>query len=218
MGPRGDDLAEMDFYVGKIVGLLKELGLEKNTLIIFSSDNGPILDDGYADKAVELLGDHKPGGPYKGGKYSIYEAGTRMPTIVYWPGTVKPETSSAMLSQVDLYASIADLVGQKIQPGDAPDSQDHLDAWLGKTQKGRDVMLEEAFTLGLRMGDWKYIARQTKATPDWLKNKDVPTGLSDQPQLYNLKNDVGETKNMIFTNPDIQERIEKKLREIMKKP
>jgi len=217
MGPRGDDIAEMDFYTGKIIELLKELGLEKNTLIIFSSDNGPILDDGYDDNAAELLGDHKPGGPFKGAKYSIYEAGTRMPTIVYWPGTVKPGTSSAMLSQVDLYASIAKLVGQEIQPGYAPDSEDHLDAWLGKSQVGRNFMLEEAFTLGLRMGDWKYVAPQTKATPDWLKNKDVPTGLSDQPQLYNLNDDVGETKNLVSANSDILGKMVKKLQEIMEK-
>lgn len=211
MGPRGDDIAEMDFYVGKIIGLLKKLGLTKKTLIIFSSDNGPVLDDGYADQAVELLGNHKPGGQYKGGKYSIYEAGTRMPTIVYWPGTVKPGTSSALLSQVDLYASLAKLVGQKIQPGDAPDSQDRLDAWLGKTQVGRDVMLEEAFTLGLRMGSWKFVAPQTKPTPDWLKNKDVPTGLGNEPQLYNLKDDVGETDNVASAYPEILKGMEQKL-------
>ena len=215
MGRRGDDIAEMDWCTGEIIKQLEELGLTKNTLVILSSDNGPILDDGYSDGAVELLGDHKSGGPYKGAKYSIFEAGTRMPTIVYWPGTVNPGVSSAMLSQVDLYASLARLAGQKISPGDAPDSKDHLDAWLGKSPQGRELMLEEAFTFGLRLGDWKYINPQSGITPDWLKNKAVETGLSDEVQLYNLKNDIGETKNLAFEFPDVVKRMQTKLSEIM---
>lgn len=215
MGRRGDDIAELDWVVGDIINHLKELGLTKNTLVILSSDNGPILDDGYADGAVELLGDHKPGGPYKGAKYSIYEAGTRMPTIVYWPGIIQPGRSSAMLSQVDLYASLAKLVGQKVQSGDAPDSEDHLDAWLGKSSKGRQLMLEEAFTYGLRMGDWKFIAPQTGTTPDWLKNKDVETGLTDHYQLYNLKIDSGETRDVVADYPEVAEKMKAKLAALM---
>lgn len=65
--------------------------------------------------------------------------------------------SNALLSQVDLYASLAGLVEEKVQPDDAPDSEEHLAAWLGNTRKGRDVMLEEAFTLGLRMGEWNIL-------------------------------------------------------------
>jgi len=83
MGSRGDDIAQMDWLVGRLLKTVKRLGLSKNTIIIFSSDNGPVLNDGYDDKAEELLGNHKPGGPFKGGKYSAFEAGTRVPTIVY---------------------------------------------------------------------------------------------------------------------------------------
>jgi len=117
MGARGDAIAEMDWSTGEVLKTLDEIGLTDNTLIIFSSDNGPILDDGYTDQAAELLGDHKPGGSYRGAKYSILEAGTRMPTIVSWPGTVDPGISTAMLTQVDLYASLAKLVGQEVKPG-----------------------------------------------------------------------------------------------------
>lgn len=81
MGPRGDCLLEFDWSVGEVLNALERLGLDKNTLVIISSDNGPVVDDGYKDQAVELLGDHKPGGKYRGGKYSIYEAGTRVPCI-----------------------------------------------------------------------------------------------------------------------------------------
>ncbi len=216
MGPRGDAIAEMDWTTGEVLNTLEELGLSKNTLVIFSSDNGPILDDGYSDQAVEKLGDDKPGGPFRGAKYSVFEAGTRMPTIVYWPGKVKAGTSAAMLTQVDLYASLAKLVGQKVEAGNAPDSEDHLDAWLGKTGKGREIMPEEAFTMGLRMSDWKYIAPQTTPTPDWMINKQIESGLSTEPQLYNLKTDIGETKNVIASHPQIAERMKKLLEEIEK--
>ncbi|MGV3540138.1 MAG: sulfatase-like hydrolase/transferase, partial [Rufibacter sp.] len=90
MGPRGDAIVQTDWVTGELVKSLKELGLAENTLLIFTSDNGPVLNDGYSDKAEELVGEHKPGGPYRGGKYSAYEAGTRVPTIAYWPGTIKP--------------------------------------------------------------------------------------------------------------------------------
>jgi arylsulfatase A-like enzyme len=216
MGPRGDAIAQMDWCVGEIVKHLEELRLAQNTLIIFSSDNGPILDDGYDDKAVELLGSHQPAGPFNGAKYSILEAGTRMPTIVYWPGTVKSGTSSALLTQVDLYASLANLVGQQVAPGDATDSENYLDAWLGRTEKGREYMLEEAYTFALRKGDWKYIRPQAGETPDWMKNKKVNSGLTDEIQLYNLKNDLGETKNIASDHPEIVQELSQKLDSIIR--
>lgn len=215
MGPRGDAIAQLDWCTGELIKKIEDLGLAENTLIIFTSDNGPILDDGYVDQAIELVGKHKPAGPYRGSKYSIYEAGTRMPAIVYWPGTVSPGKSSAMLTQVDLYASLADLVGQKIDKGDAPDSKNYLNAWFGRTKKGREVMLEEAYTLGLRMGNWKYILPQSQPTPDWLQNKDIETGLMGKAQLYNLKKDKAEQKNVLHENPKIAAKMEKKMNEIL---
>ncbi|MBK0384068.1 arylsulfatase [Pedobacter sp. SD-b] len=200
MGSRGDDIAQMDWSVGELMKALKSKGLDKNTLIIFTSDNGPVLNDGYDDKAEELVGDHKPGGPLKGGKYSIYEAGTRVPTVVYWPEKVKPGTSEALVNQVDLFASLAKLTGQKLAPKDAPDSFDVLDALLGKSKTGRDVMLEEGFTLALRDNNWKFIAPQSKPTPNWLKNKNIASGLQETPQLFDLKSDISETKNLAATN------------------
>ena len=216
MGARGDAIAQMDWCVGEVVKQLEKLGLNEKTLIIFSSDNGPILDDGYDDKAVEMLGDHRPAGPYSGAKYSILEAGTRMPTIVYWPGTVNPRTSSALLTQVDLYASLANLVGQQVAPGDAIDSENHLEAWLGQTETGRKYLLEEAYTLALRKDDWKFIRPQSGGTPDWMKNKNVNSGLSSEIQLFNLKDDVNETNNVAKDHPEIVAELSQKLDSISK--
>lgn len=109
LGPRGDAILEFDWIVGQVMDKLKKLNLDKNTLVILSSDNGPVIDDGYQDQAVELLGDHKPWGPFRGGKYSSFEAGTRVPQIVRWPAKVKSGVSDAVVSQMDWYASFASI-------------------------------------------------------------------------------------------------------------
>lgn len=203
MGPRGDAIAQMDWVTGELIKTLEELGIAENTLVIFTSDNGPVLDDGYADQAVELIGAHKPAGPFRGAKYSAYEGGTRVPTIAYWPGVIEPGESNAVLSQVDLYASLAKLTNQQLQAEEAPDSEEMLSAWLGESKEGRQVILEEAFVLALRKGDWKYIEPGSEEeAPDWLKNKDVESGLMQKPQLFNLATDIGEQHNLAATHPD----------------
>jgi arylsulfatase A len=217
MGSRGDDIVQMDWLTGQVMQTLDKLGLTKNTLVIFSSDNGPILNDGYEDQSETLAGNHKPAGPFKGGKYSAYEAGTRVPTIVYWPLHVKAGLSNALVSQVDFYASLATLAGQKLNADEAPDSFDMLPVLLGKVAAGRKAMLEEAFTLAIRDGNWKYIAPQTKGTPAWLKNKQVPTGLSTNAQLFDLKNDKEEQHNIINKYPAQAEKMKKMIEEIESK-
>ena len=96
LGPRGDVIAEMDWCVGQMLDALESLGLDENTIVVFSSDNGPVLDDGYDDRAEELVGDHHPAGPLRGGKYSLFDGGTRVPFILRWSGTVAPGTTSAL--------------------------------------------------------------------------------------------------------------------------
>lgn len=216
MGPRGDDIVEMDWMTGEVMKTLKELGLEDNTLVIFSSDNGPVLDDGYADQAVIKIGDHKPAGIYKGGKYSAYEGGTRVPTIAFWPGKIKPGESDALFSQVDIFSSLASLVGVDITANKtAPDSQDMLKTLLGEVKTGRHEMVEEAFTMSLRFDEWKYIKPVSQKTPDWLKNKTIPTGLQSDPQLYNLKDDPMESHNLADQYPEMVKQLSEKLAKIM---
>jgi arylsulfatase A-like enzyme len=113
MGPRGDAIIEADWCIGEFMKTLEDEGLTENTLVIFSSDNGPVLDDGYKDDAVEKLGNHKPSGVLRGGKYSLFEGGTRVPFVTYWKGVIKPQVSDALVCQMDILASLANLIGEK---------------------------------------------------------------------------------------------------------
>ena len=205
MGPRGDAIVQTDWMVGAVVAELERLGIDDETLVIFTSDNGPVLDDGYSDDAVERLGAHLPSGPYRGGKYSAYEAGTRVPTIVRWPGRIATGTSDALVSQIDLYASIAALVDTALRPGEAPDSRNQLDAWLGRSDIGRDViLLESVGPLSLRQGQWKYIMPfATDSRLDWVRDdKDIEGGFLPQRQLFDLQSDPQEKLNVAEQFPD----------------
>lgn len=216
MGPRGDAIVQMDWITGQVMNKLKELGLEKNTLVIFTSDNGPVLNDGYADMAEEKLGGHNPAGPYRGGKYSSFEAGTRVPHIVYWPKVVAPGETNALFSQLDYFASFAALTGAKLPSGVAPDSENQLSALLGNTKKAREVLLEESFTLALRQGKWKYIrpVDKSKKFPTWLANKNIESGLQYEPQLFDLERDINENINVANDFPEIVRQMEARLKEI----
>ncbi len=200
MGPRGDAIIEADWCVGQILAALDKLKLTKNTLVIFSSDNGPVVDDGYKDDAVARLGDHKPAGPLRGGKYSNFEGGTRVPLIVRWPGNVKQGVSDALLCQIDLLASFAALVGQQLAPADASDSQNILAALLGKTKRGRDQLVEQASALSLRLGEWKYI--EPSRGPKVNANTNTEMGNDPGGQLYNLATDLGEKHNLAVQQPE----------------
>lgn len=215
MGPRGDAIAQMDWCTGQIMKSLETHGLMENTLIVFTSDNGPVLNDGYMDQAEELAGSHDPSGPFRGGKYSNYEAGTRVPAIVCWKGTIQPGISDAMISQVDLYASLSRLVGHEPSTGEAPDSQELLDTWMGRSATGREVLVEEAYSLSLRKKNWKYISPAKGTGPAWLKGKNIETGRSAEPQLYDLDNDLGEQHNLAADYPEKVKEMAAELRDIV---
>jgi arylsulfatase A-like enzyme len=160
LGYRGDAIVELDWCVGELTKTLKRLGLEKNTLVVFCSDNGPVLDDGYKDGAVEKLGNHKPAGPYSGGKYTIQEGGTRTPFITSWPGKIEPGESDEVVCTVDLAASFAAMTGVKLPADACLDSFNVLGALLGeKDAKGREHLIQQdngqRGNFGFRVGDWK---------------------------------------------------------------
>lgn len=211
MGPRGDAIAEFDWSVGQIIETLERLNLTENTIIILSSDNGPVVDDGYKDQAVELLGDHKPAGTLRGGKYSAFEAGTRIPFIVSWPGKVNHGVSDALVSQADFFASLAQLTGQPIPVNSATDSQNSLDTWLGRSDKDRDFVVQQSVsgTLSIIDKNLKYIT-PSKAEKISL-NTGIELGNDTIPQLYDLVNDAGEKNNIASENPGKVKELEAEL-------
>ena len=194
LGPRGDVILQLDDAVGQILATLDRLKLTENTLVIFSSDNGPILDDGYKDQARELNGAHRATGPLRGNKYSAYEAGTRVPFIVRWPARVKPGVSDALVCQVDLLASFAALTGQNFDARTAPDSENQLASLLGESPRGRTSLVEQGGPLALRDGEWKFIPPSNGARLN--TNTKTEIGNAPQPQLFNLADDLGETNNL----------------------
>ncbi|MEZ5000642.1 MAG: arylsulfatase [Bacteroidales bacterium] len=197
LGPRGDVIAEADWCIGEIYKTLESNSLLENTLIIISSDNGPVLNDGYYDDAVEMNGIHTPGGPLRGGKYSLFEAGTRVPFIVYWKGKVSPARSDAIVSQLDLFSSLASMTGSSMR---GPDSKDILDALLGKSDKGREeLVIEASGRTALRLGDWIMIPPYPGA--EIALDVNIELGNSSEYQLYNLKTDIGERVNLATSEP-----------------
>ncbi len=217
LGPRGDAILQLDWTVGEIVKTLTQNNLLENTLIIFTSDNGLVLDDGYKDQAVEKLGNHKPAGVFRGGKYSAFEAGTRVPFIVSWKGKVKAgKTSHALFSQIDLYASLANLAGQTPQANQGPDSKNYLKTLINEKETSREYLVEQSInsTLSVLVGDWKFIEPSTGAK----MNKDTHTELGNDPggQLYDLQNDPGERNNLITSNPEKAKELKQLLEQIKK--
>jgi arylsulfatase A-like enzyme len=207
LGPRGDVILQFDWTAGEIMKTLERLKLAENTIVILTSDNGPVVDDGYKDQAKEKLDGHRPAGPLRGGKYSAFEGGTRIPFIVRWPKVVKPGVSDALVCQIDFLASFARLTGQKLAENDAPDSLDLLDAFLGKSKKGRDTLVEQSAGLALRKQQSKYI--EPHNGPSFVKATGTETGNDPNGHLYELGKDLGETNNL--TNPKATESLHKVL-------
>ena len=202
MGPRGDAIAQLDWCVGQRLRTLDRLKLAENTLVIFTSDNGLVLNDGYLDEANEKLGDHRPSGPYRSGKYSKYEGGTRVPFVARWPGEIKAATTAnALFGQIDLAATFASLVGADVPEGSLPDSLNHVDALLGKDSVGRPHLIHESNGLALRQGAWKYVTSGkvrdglNSGAQRKIRNVSLPG------ELFHLQRDPSEKANLAASEP-----------------
>ena len=198
MGPRGDAIIEADWCVGELYETLKSIGIIDNTLILFSSDNGPVLNDGYYDDSDVKNGDHLPSGPYRGGKYSLFEAGTRVPFFTYWKGKIQPGVSDSMVSQLDLLSSLAQLVGSEVR---TEDSLPLIDLFMGQSDNGRNEMVIEATSrTAFKKGDWVMIPPyEGPAINDKVQ---IELGNDSEFQLYNLLDDVGQQNNLASQNPE----------------
>jgi arylsulfatase A-like enzyme len=200
LGFRGDTIVEFDWCVGEIMKTLDRLKLAENTLIVLCSDNGPVLDDGYKDGAVEKLGSHDPAGPFSGGKYSVLEGGTRTPFITRWSGRIKPGVSDQVVCTIDLAASFAALTGTPLADNTCLDSQNVLPALLGDADaKGRDHLLQQdnsGSNFGLRMGDWKLVRMKSKGKSEAKVSRKKREDAGGLHRLYHLADDPGETKDV----------------------
>jgi arylsulfatase A-like enzyme len=223
-GVRGDVIQQIDWQVGEIMKTLKRLDLEKDTIIIFSSDNGPILFDGYYDRSVEDLNGHQPTAGLRGWKYLTYEGGCRVPFIARWPQQIKPRVSDQLFSLVDIYATLAKIVGQKIPAHTAPDSLDLSPVLLGKTKKNvRDnTVLHGIGGLALRQGDWKYIPATAGAggIGSGANAADARFAAANipEPLLFDLAADPNETTNVIAQHPKKAKELAKQLETIKGAP
>lgn len=203
MGPRGDAIVEADWCVGELIAHLEKEGLLENTMIIFSSDNGPVLNDGYKDDAAEKVGEHKPAGGLRGGKYSLFDGGTHIPLFVYWKGTISPVISDALICQMDLIASLGKLVNASLPEG--LDSREYLDTFMGKKLQARENLVVEAQgRMAYRQGDWMMI-------PPYCGQERNLTGneLGNLPEyaLFNLKEDKAQQENRVVGNEPLLEEM-----------
>ncbi|MFT3747913.1 MAG: arylsulfatase [Agriterribacter sp.] len=206
LGTRGDVILQLDATVGQVQRVLDSLGISDNTMIIFSSDNGPVVDDGYADSAVIKLNGHAPSGPLRGGKYSAFDAGTRVPFIVKWNKSIKAgKTSNVLFSQVDLLSCFAALTGQQLTAGEAGDSFNALDVLLGRSDKNRKYVIEHANTLSVIKGKWKYI--EPNDGPAINKQVNIELGNLPKAQLYDLSEDIGEKNNLAEKHPQVVKKL-----------
>ena len=218
MGLRGDAIVQFDWSVGEIVRTLEEQGLLDNTLIILSSDNGPVLDDGYVDQAEELVGEHSPTGGLRGGKYSAYEGGTRVPFIVHWPAEIKASAvKDELVSQIDFLDVMACVAGVARGESLSPDGHPSQAAtWLGQEGEGRPyaIGMAQNHTLTLRTPVWKYIEPKGGAAMiPW--GPKIETGYSTSSQIFmSVDGEYDETRNRAGEYPSVVENLEEELEHI----
>ena len=218
LGPRGDAILEFDWCVGELTKMLAEHGLTDTTLVVLCSDNGPVLDDGYKDDAIEKNGSHRAAGPFSGGKYSVYEGGTRTPFITAWPGVIEPGVSEEIVCTIDLAASLAALAGQPLPEDACLDSFDVSAALLGRENAaGRDHLIEQdngqSGSLGFRVANWKLLRHPREKANNLVVQQPLAMTPVPRLQLFDLSADPGENNNLAGAHPEVAARLEARLDE-----
>jgi len=194
-GLYGDVVEEIDFYVGELFKHLKKEGLDENTLVVFTSDNGPWLK-------------HKENGgsalPLRDGKFSVYEGGFKVPCIMRWPKKIdKGKISKALVSTTDLLPTIAYYAGASLSNHqlDGFNIANHLENVDNASHRKTIFYTRNGTIDAVRNGDWKYLPRGGRSSKSKLKKKAFP-------ELYNLKDDISETRNVFKEYPDIVKMLE----------
>jgi arylsulfatase A-like enzyme len=221
-GPHGDFIHQFDEMVGELLATLEELGVAEDTLVIFTSDNGPEV-----TSVVHMRADHNHDGarPWRGVKRDQWEGGHRVPFIVNWPGRVKAgSTSAQLISLTDVMSTVAAIIGETIPENAAEDSFNLLPALFDQASDPiRPYLLMQAYggarTLAIRRGEWKYLDHPGSGGNRYENNPELePYLLPDSAptagaQLYNLSLDPGEEKNLVLERPEIASELKSLLEE-----
>jgi arylsulfatase A len=216
-------VVETDDSIGQLLQAIKNAGIEDNTLVIFSSDNGP---EHYAYLRDEKF-NHWSSYPYRGLKRDIYDGGHRVPMIVRWPNNVPANTKTdALISQIDIMATLAHLVGFELPDGAAEDSFNQLPLWTAKTKhSSRDSLVHNTFAndYAIRSNDWTLIAAKTGNQNSrlerfnyagWQKKHGYKADDHVKGQLFDMKNDKEQRYNLIEKYPNIADELLRKLTKI----
>ncbi|NND05668.1 MAG: arylsulfatase [Saprospiraceae bacterium] len=205
-GPYGDFVHQTDWCVGEILKALEQIGESDNTIVIFTADNGP---ERYAYERIRKY-DHHSAHPFRGLKRDVYEGGHHVPFLVKWPGKIKPNAlSNQLIHQVDLLKTLAAIVDVTLPAGLAHDSHDFSEVWLGETSNLpiRPLAVHNTFQdkYGLRQGDWIYINSRDgyhSKPPDWVEDHFSYEPSDAEVLLFNLKDDIGQGKNLALEMPE----------------
>jgi arylsulfatase A-like enzyme len=209
-GTRGDVIEELDASVGEILAALDRTGLAGNTLVIFTSDNGGVLDDGYQDGSATDTSGHRPNGALRGFKGGLFEGGHRVPFIARWPGRVPVGQSDQLVCHVDLAATCAALLDEKLPGEAAVDSFNILPALLGDKRPVREQLVHHTGgfpgRLAIRSASWKLI-EELPATAGQPERK---------PMLFNLADDPAEERDLAAAEPERVAELAERLATIRK--
>lgn len=203
-GGYGDYVCQTDTAIGRVIDALEKKGVLDDTLILFSADNGP---ETYAYERVRKF-DHRSSGPLRGLKRDLWEGGHRVPTIARWKGKIPAgKVQDGLMSQIDFYASIANIVNAEIPKGSAPDSIDQWEFISGQSPSKRSTLIHNTNPNGyaVRYENWVLIDAKSggiSKVPDWYSTQ---MGFEANPhagELYNLRDDLGQRKNLFAEHPE----------------
>ena len=219
IGDYGDFLIEFDASVGQILGAIDEKGIRENTLVIFSSDNGGVVE--YRPTDYASTEGHFPNAPLRGQKTSVYEGGVRVPLIARWPGHIAPGTEDhSLLALTDLLATFSEFFHHELPARSGEDSVSFLPSLLGShgDRPKRQSIVCDSFTgvMSIRSGDWKLIQGQHgggAGTQNHPYDKEQPPV-----QLFNLATDVRESMNLANRHPEKVSELSTRLLHTMARP
>ena len=221
-GPRGDFVWELDVIVGRVLDLVKELGIDDNTLVMFNADNGAeTLHYDWMKRDHE----HDASGGWRGAKRDAWEGGHRVPFIARWPKRIPAgQVTKQMTNTTDIFATLASVVGYKLKDDDAVDSFDMLPVMLGTQDESDSIrphLLTQSFRgeFQIRQGDWKYLDHTGSGGNSYEKGVMKPYALQETApkatgQLYNLSSDPGEKTNLFFTEKAKRKELQELLKQL----